>query len=196
MRTALYRFFDEAGSLLYVGMTGDLHMRWEWHAKDKFWWHLVVRSEVIWHKTRDEADEAERAAIIAERPIYNRTLNKDKIPVPEGKMLPDPFFAPCAERLRKEIDAGRYPDGFAFTDDLETALSFNVSPVTFSAALRRLKDEGLLSVGPDVQVQRKQAASFLVGAAPPAPSTPCPHPASEGPWRPVVDRGFGGFDLE
>ncbi|MER8003052.1 GIY-YIG nuclease family protein [Streptomyces sp. NPDC095613] len=176
MRTALYRFFDDAGSLLYVGITNDLHQRWEGHARDKFWWHLATRIEVIWHKTRDEAEQAERAAIRNETPVYNRTLNNAKIPVQGDEMLPDPFLAPCVESLREGIAAGRYPEGHVFTDNHETALSFEVSPVTFSRALRRLKVEGLLAEGPDVQVQRKRAGSFLVGGANPVLPEPSLRP--------------------
>ena len=45
-RTALYRFFDEAGTLLYVGISNDPDVRWSYHARQKDWWPKV-RSRTI-----------------------------------------------------------------------------------------------------------------------------------------------------
>lgn len=195
MRTALYRLFDETGSLLYVGITKDLHLRWDYHAEDKFWWHLVTRIEVVWHKSREAADSAEREAIRDKGPIYNRTLNKEKIPLPEGARLPDPFLDSCAESLREGIASGRYPDGFVFTACLDTALSLNVSPITLARAMCQLVKEGLVYQGPDVRVRQKRGRTFVVGERPPVP-LPDPPPASPAGFRRVADRGFGAFDLE
>lgn len=68
--TTLYRYYDEAGRLLYVGISNDALRRMGQHAaKD---WAPQVRS---WHPvhfaTRAEAEAAERHAIRTERPVYN-----------------------------------------------------------------------------------------------------------------------------
>lgn len=69
--TAVYRFFDEADRLLYVGMTGNIRLRWAGHAADKPWWPDVARQTTTWFDTRAEAAAAEAEAIKSEGPAYN-----------------------------------------------------------------------------------------------------------------------------
>lgn len=69
-RTALYRFYDASDVLLYIGITGDVETRWNNHAR-KRWWPEVARKAVEWHEERDAAEVCEKAAIKAEKPLYN-----------------------------------------------------------------------------------------------------------------------------
>lgn len=71
MSTTLYRFYDGAGSLLYVGIAGNPGRRFEQHAKTKHWWTDVASSKIVHYSTRDEALIAETAAIQTEQPAYN-----------------------------------------------------------------------------------------------------------------------------
>lgn len=73
--TALYRFFDAADRLLYVGITVDIGVRWKHHGKGKAWWSEVVRATVAHYPNRDAALAAEKAAIKAEKPIWNIVHN-------------------------------------------------------------------------------------------------------------------------
>jgi hypothetical protein len=68
---AVYRLFDEAGTLLYVGMSGRTGRRFDDHAV-KNWWPLVRTITLEWHDTKAQADLAERRAISTERPRYNK----------------------------------------------------------------------------------------------------------------------------
>lgn len=72
-RTMLYRFYDEPGDLLYVGITDDPHIRWAAHARnrDNLWWERVRVVHTEWYPTRTEAEGAEVAAIQREKPQYN-----------------------------------------------------------------------------------------------------------------------------
>lgn len=81
-RTALYRLFDEAGDLLYVGITNDPEVRWSYHARQKEWWPKVHRRAVEWKATRAEAETAEAEAIGRENPRWNAIR-----PDADGKML-------------------------------------------------------------------------------------------------------------
>jgi len=69
--TVLYRLFDAAGDLLYVGVTGDLRGRLTQHTADKHWWSQVTRKTVAWYGSRSDALQAETAAIVNEHPRYN-----------------------------------------------------------------------------------------------------------------------------
>lgn len=70
--TALYRWYDESGTLLYVGITGSLIDRTSEHGHTDPWWRQVSTCRVEWFETVNEAATAERAAITAEAPVYNR----------------------------------------------------------------------------------------------------------------------------
>lgn len=67
---AVYRLFDHAGRLLYIGMSGRAGRRFDEHAM-KNWWPLVSMITLEWHDTAAAAALAERQAIAAERPRYN-----------------------------------------------------------------------------------------------------------------------------
>lgn len=70
-RTALYRFFDEGGALLYVGITADVEVRWLNHERYKPWWPQVAEKRVEWFDNRPDALAAELEAIRSERPVHN-----------------------------------------------------------------------------------------------------------------------------
>lgn len=76
-RTALYRLFDTAGVLLYVGISVDPKQRFKEHKhgngrnKAKEWWPDVVTAELDWFDSRSEAETAESFAIVTEHPRHN-----------------------------------------------------------------------------------------------------------------------------
>lgn len=72
---ALYRHFDEARRLLYVGITGDLAVRHSAHISQSRWMQLTASSTVERHDSLKEVLEAERTAIHTERPIFNKKHN-------------------------------------------------------------------------------------------------------------------------
>ena len=81
-RTAIYRLYDTDDTLLYVGITADLGIRWDNHSRKKPWWPRVARKHVIWHDSRTAALANESKAIIVEKPLYN-VLGSDN-PPPRG----------------------------------------------------------------------------------------------------------------
>lgn len=80
VETGLYRFFDTTGALLYVGIANDPWTRWSSHAGDKRWWGEVELKTIDWFTTRGEAEQAEIAAIVKERPRYNVTHSETRQP--------------------------------------------------------------------------------------------------------------------
>ncbi|WP_328344658.1 DnaB-like helicase N-terminal domain-containing protein [Micromonospora sp. NBC_00421] len=73
--TALYRWFDADGTLLYIGITNDPHVRQSAHAKKSSWADFAVRGTIERFPSRQEAEAAEKAAIEAERPLFNHIYN-------------------------------------------------------------------------------------------------------------------------
>ncbi|MEA2678042.1 MAG: hypothetical protein QOJ81_2183 [Chloroflexota bacterium] len=70
-KTTLYRYFDEAGQLLYVGITSAQAYRSLQHAGTARWWDLAAKATFEHFDTRAAASAAERQAIENERPLYN-----------------------------------------------------------------------------------------------------------------------------
>lgn len=84
---ALYRFYDRAGELLYVGITRDPGARWSRHAADKPWWHQVQRIAIEPMPDRAIALAAERDAIKAENPRYNIVHRPKETPHADAEAL-------------------------------------------------------------------------------------------------------------
>lgn len=71
----LYRFFDESGTLLYVGMTRDPERRMDQHRRQKPWWPKAERIEMQHFTTLRELRDAEKRAIREEHPVHNIQMN-------------------------------------------------------------------------------------------------------------------------
>lgn len=69
--TSVYRHFDSAGTLLYVGIAADLDSRNYWHRRNSKWFISVSRTTLEWFNTRVEALKAETRAIKTEEPVFN-----------------------------------------------------------------------------------------------------------------------------
>lgn len=72
VRTALYRFYDAAGDLLYVGITSDPWRRWREHVLTRPWYPRVKSWTVTWYENEEGARRAELKAIRGERPVFNK----------------------------------------------------------------------------------------------------------------------------
>jgi hypothetical protein len=73
LRTAVYRYFDATGCLLYVGASHDPDGRHEYHQRFQPWWPDVdpSRTRVEWFPTRQKALSTEALAIRTENPLHN-----------------------------------------------------------------------------------------------------------------------------
>ena len=81
--TELYRYFDKAGVLLYVGISFSTVARAAQHRGTSHWWHAVDKVTVQRFDSRENALHAERKAIIDEKPLHNVVHNYDQPPPPE-----------------------------------------------------------------------------------------------------------------
>lgn len=73
----LYRFYNAAGRLLYVGISNNPDRRWGEHADDKPWWGEVEDQTSERAGDMHDALALEEEAIRAERPLYNVVHNGD-----------------------------------------------------------------------------------------------------------------------
>lgn len=69
--TTLYRLYNAADALLYVGIASNPGRRFEQHRTDKLWWGDVASITLEHHPSREVALEAELAAIRTENPRHN-----------------------------------------------------------------------------------------------------------------------------
>ena len=74
MTGAVYRFFASDGTLLYVGRSMTALARLAQHEVGAPWFNEAATITIEYHA---DAPEAERRAILSERPRHNRALNPD-----------------------------------------------------------------------------------------------------------------------
>lgn len=70
-RCAVYRHLDEAGLLLYVGITNDPDRRLAEHKARAEWRDQIHAVTVIWADSRGAALDIEQHLITTERPVFN-----------------------------------------------------------------------------------------------------------------------------
>lgn len=90
---AVYRLYDAAGTLLYIGSAYDPAKRSRAH-RDKPWWPQVVRREDEWHPSREAAYIAETESIREGLPPGNKISGPGAVaaPAPKPKAGPTPLF--------------------------------------------------------------------------------------------------------
>lgn len=137
---AVYRLWDDAGKLLYVGVTGNLGRRLDNHAEKR--WFLRVSSITLeWFRDRDTAEEAEVAAIRDEEPEYNvagSVLEMERRRVAAKRHL---------ERVRAHLQAqksGQVKAEMTVSDAVYAGV-FGTAQV--EAVRRRIQRAGLQAVG-------------------------------------------------
>jgi hypothetical protein len=97
--TSVYRYYDDLGRLLYVGVTARGHSRATEHARSKPWWPLVARAEIEHFSTRDRALDEERYLIGYHQPPYNTQGRAASIPRPHRWEVPADFARSVNGRL-------------------------------------------------------------------------------------------------
>lgn len=74
--TDLYRHFDAAGNLLYVGISLNTVARLSQHKRNARWYEQIVRIDIERFRSRTEALAAEDRAIEVEKPLHNIAKNR------------------------------------------------------------------------------------------------------------------------
>jgi hypothetical protein len=99
----VYRYYDAAGRLLYVGATGSGYYRAHGHARSgAAWWPLVARGEFEHFATMAEAYSAELRQIVQLGPLYNRADNP-QWQGPRAVREPDAPIRPRVEQYLAQL---------------------------------------------------------------------------------------------
>jgi DNA-binding transcriptional regulator YhcF (GntR family)/predicted GIY-YIG superfamily endonuclease len=166
MRTALYRYFDDADSLLYVGIAYDPDERQKQHAltAQDSWWPMQKRRTVEWRDSREDAERAERRAIRVEQPRFNqhhatawgpeiravatsrdtqKRLGMCDLTAGRSRSVA-PEYVRLAEYLRERIEGGELAPGAEVPSQSECRRQFGIGLPAAQRAYAELASAGLL----------------------------------------------------
>jgi hypothetical protein len=118
-KTTLYRYFDDAGRLLYVGITKNQFGRLEAHSKTQPWWTEVATANFVHLSTREIALESETFVIGTEFPKYNKA----------GPVLKEEGRAHMIELMSSSLD-DEFHDGMSrrMSDTMTMINAFSKKP--------------------------------------------------------------------
>lgn len=71
VQPVMYRCFDAAGRLVYVGSTADWNRRLSEHRKQSWWFSLIADIKARHYPTLEDARRAESKLLRKERPTFN-----------------------------------------------------------------------------------------------------------------------------
>jgi hypothetical protein len=145
---ALYRFYGAGRTVLYIGVSLNLIERLQAHDNTKFTWTQVVRIELTWYDSREEALAAEAAAIADEDPPWNHHK-------PGRRLAPRLCVV---DHVTAGIKAGIYPPGSKLPTIGELATLTSTSRTAVKTALLLLNQRGV--------VQGHQGKGTLVASNP------------------------------
>ena len=171
-QTALYRFYDGEGTLLYVGITKRPPTRFDAHAADKPGWPEVTRIEIEWCESRAEADRRERTAIKSEHPKWNvihthvPSSPRRRVPPPElspeqihdlEAFLVDPHQIDHQEPGERAVEYGRRLNQIPSYQNLLSGIR--------RAAVQKLRARGMShqDIADELGVSRARAANIAAG---------------------------------
>lgn len=149
-RTALYRLYDAAGQLLYIGITNSPEARWARHKMLRTWGARMARKEVAWFASREAAEAAEEDAIRLEAPLFNGTHNYPLAPF-DGTTWPQVTgrggrSEALAELMRQAIRDGTWPVGSKIPTCRALGEATGAGKTAATHAVRVLQREGLLEL--------------------------------------------------
>lgn len=78
MRPKLYRFYDEDGDLIYVGVSLSIINRLKHHKANSHWFDRVAKITIENFNTEEEMLKAEKNVIVEENPFFNKKFSKRK----------------------------------------------------------------------------------------------------------------------
>lgn len=118
----LYRFYDAAGTLLYIGITMSPPRRFAAHRNSQWWWNQVASIDLEQFPCRANVLFAEFWAIQSETPLFNVTHNNQSGRGDvENVVMDDCWWALRDQELERQAD--EYESPFD-SDDLVPVIHF------------------------------------------------------------------------
>jgi predicted GIY-YIG superfamily endonuclease len=147
---AVYRCYDAAGALQYIGSSFNPEERMKEHRMSRRWAQHTAKRTDQWFATEPEARAAEREAIGAEIPPGNldgvpRLDRLEKLRVPHGPVIASPAYDLIAEYYREAIRSGALVMGDEMPSTSGLAKESGVARSTAQVALELLRDEGWIA---------------------------------------------------
>lgn len=188
-RTALYRYFDAADDLLYIGISKNPDARWAAHRYwGRRWPSLVASRRDEWFDSRPEAEDAEVAAIKAEKPRFNGAHNFVEVPIdtvdwPQGHGTQPDLATFLTSLVRGEIAAGRWEPEQRLPRLERLAGAIGVHRKVGSAAAMKLEEEGW--------VEFRKGKGYYICPTSPRPA-PVFSPGASSAREPAVEEPSAG----
>jgi predicted GIY-YIG superfamily endonuclease len=149
MITFVYRLYNDANELLYIGMSGRVLSRIENHKQSKPWRHEIATVRAVRFPNRGAARKAEREAIRLENPKYN-VMHK----APEALLLDklEEFWSQLDENQKREALAASKQTGVkAEGPNAERIVEFHAAAIALVAQEQRVSCD---KIDPDKLVSK------------------------------------------
>lgn len=132
--SAVYRFFDAAEDLLYVGITSRPRDRWYAHSRRAPWWRLVASVEITDARfTLYEAQRAECRAIRDERPAFNIAMTGASS-TPPGELTESSLTTPIGKGREGKRKGTRVADALVKVRSTLAESDKSASPIVKAVA--------------------------------------------------------------
>lgn len=171
MSFTLYRMRARRGELLYVGQSMRLPERVKQHRSDKVWWEEIDVIELQHFREQKALNEAERRAIILERPVHNKMWSaSDFSPIvlpPKHPALTQPYVA-RAEVPRilgtDDITVGKAVRANILQAEGRRVCARSVVQMWMSVAPTGTMIRQLMTSLPESMTGRSRALCWMIGA--------------------------------
>jgi hypothetical protein len=169
--TSVYRYYDVAGVLIYVGITRTGVQRNREHNSDKEWWQWVASQRVDHFPSRDAAHEHEIALIQKFRPPFNkqhnhqyRALRNVYVAAREAGLYSDPAKEGLLEKRHTKMHVNAYVNPDTGHAELRTRLEDMeaASRLVFTGGRNIVTERGL-SFGTVSSIERIGPIARIIG---------------------------------
>jgi len=149
MKTHMYRHFNKAGELLYVGISLSAVQRLSNHSNSK-WFDEISHITIEQFDTRAAALSAEKQAIIEESPKYN-VQHRHEEPEPKNEAIPlaqpPPQYA-TSDRLLTFSEVGKLVGSHCKTGHYARSLAANglIRSVRINSRVIRYSERSVMAL--------------------------------------------------
>lgn len=164
----LYKHWDKNDNLLYVGISLSAVARLKQHSRKADWYDKIAKITIEKFCSREEAIDAEKLAIIMEKPLFNKQHNK-KVEVVESdicfisveflpKLFADKDVSSYDLKLLFYLISKINNNNYVKVDAHLLANKLNTSSTTINKSVNKLEKLGVVKRTPTGVVVNKSIA--------------------------------------